>query len=990
MASSLELFEIQNGVNVKPNDKITVQFTGSDSDLRYYYACMKIGYTLGNSTELLDVTEQKGNVSTKGSVLTMKASITVPDVSEETVLNLYGKKSTTSSSTSYAENPVKVTLTTSSTLLGTFNIVPDNYAPSISGSDMDLGVKNSPIIQTFTVDDKDKDDSITVTIKINDTTIDSFVATRNKVYTIDTTNNWVNVPLGKNTLSIIASDGKRESIRKYTFEKTNSTPTISGEDSSLGEKYKSFSIEFSVNDLDVDDTLLVTTKINSYQLSQFNAEKQKKYTIDLKDVFNELDYGQHNITISVNDGTVTTTRTYTFIKVIPPNNAPTITGSDRDLGSIYEPLHHTYAVNDTDTNDTLTVLENIDGELFRTIQDAIRNKEYYLDLSSVWDEIKLGFHAVSIIVSDGQTQSIRNYTFTKVKPPNKPPVVSYEDIDLGERGKPFSQTYFVDDVDKEDILHVEEKLDGRILKSIENAVRKEKYTIDLSNIWNELSLGNHRLSVVVSDDTGGSAVRNYDFIKTDIINNPPKISGMDGNLGKKNSAFDVNFTVQDSDSDILNAVIKLNDNIIKMINNVVKNKEYSVSIDKNIMKSLVADKENVISINVTDGMANVVRYYTFTKINNAPIISGVDGDLGNKSEAFTHTFSFEDIDVDDTVTLTTMIDNEVIDRIDKAIEGKDYSIDLELYWNQLTLGRHTISIIAIDDEGNKSSRFYTFTKIASIQEELDGIYHLEPEDIDLKENERVRITCKQLDDIVLHLNVYDYGKAVNLSGYTIQLRVKKPDDSVIIQSDNIAVENNHLVIKCKSGTTSVAGQVKGEIVLFNNSLRQKSSFDIIFDVKESVITTGGQLPNVVITEIERLGEVLQEATIVANKLEEVRELNKNLKTNISNANVSIIQLERVTETGNNLNVTLLNTIETGENVDIALQGTVQTAFDNKNILDSANELAKKNITALQSLGDVTELAQKVESNSNSISDLQNKLENLEVISIEELEAMFNA
>lgn len=100
--------------------------------------------------------------------------------------------------------------------------------------------------------------------------------------------------------------------------------------------------------------------------------------------------------------------------IIVWNQTPTISGSDSNLGNKSASFTVNYSVNDTDTGDTLTVTEKVDGTTLRTINNVVRGQTYTLDLSSVWSVLSLGSHTITITVNDGKGgTTTRTYTFTK-------------------------------------------------------------------------------------------------------------------------------------------------------------------------------------------------------------------------------------------------------------------------------------------------------------------------------------------------------------------------------------------------------------------------------------------------------------------------------------------------------------------------------------------------------------------------------------------------
>ena len=98
---------------------------------------------------------------------------------------------------------------------------------------------------------------------------------------------------------------------------------------------------------------------------------------------------------------------------------------------------------------------------------------------------------------------------------NSAPVISGSDSNLGNKSAPFTVNYSVNDTDTGDALTVTEKVDGTTLRTINNAVRGQTYTLDLSSVWSTLSLGSHTVTITVNDGKGGTATRTYTFVKTD-------------------------------------------------------------------------------------------------------------------------------------------------------------------------------------------------------------------------------------------------------------------------------------------------------------------------------------------------------------------------------------------------------------------------------------------------------------------------------------------
>jgi hypothetical protein len=97
-----------------------------------------------------------------------------------------------------------------------------NATPTINGSDAALGNKSASFTQTYTVDDADAGDTLTVTEKVDTTTLATITpATRNHTYTIDLADSWASLALGAHSIIITVTDGTATATRTYTFTKVD-------------------------------------------------------------------------------------------------------------------------------------------------------------------------------------------------------------------------------------------------------------------------------------------------------------------------------------------------------------------------------------------------------------------------------------------------------------------------------------------------------------------------------------------------------------------------------------------------------------------------------------------------------------------------------------------------------------------------------------------------------------------------------------------------
>lgn len=124
-----------------------------------------------------------------------------------------------------------------------------------------------------------------------------------------------------------------------------------------------------------------------------------------------------------------------------------------------------------------------------------------------------------------------------------------------------------------------------------------------------------------------------------------------------------------------------------------------------------------------------------TVINNqAPVISGSDGNLGTKAAGFSQTYTVSDAD-GDTVTVAETIDGNSLRTYTVTLGATNTFAVTGETWLKQSNGTHTMKITATDSFGNSSVRTYTFTKSVS----GFTIQNSEPYDSDTRPT-RIKIT----------------------------------------------------------------------------------------------------------------------------------------------------------------------------------------------------------------------------------------------------------
>lgn len=295
-----------------------------------------------------------------------------------------------------------------------------NTDPLISDTDRNLGDKNNDFTITYSVNDNDSGDTLTVNEYLDGTVKKTFAAVRNTQYTI--TVPVTTLSLGQHTVKVTVSDGQGgTATRTWTFTRTNSAPTISGVDTNLGDKNLGFTHTYTVDDAD-GDTLTVTEQLNTETLRTINnapiggqlslsITAEKLYTLALNSV--------NTLTITVTDGKGGTAyRRLTFKRT---NSAPMISGQDMELGLQTGAFAENYTVNDVE-GDNVVVTEYVDGKQLRSYQANLGQQETISLDRETWLTLTNGAHQLRVEAVDGNfATSVRVWGFSK-----KETVIAFE------------------------------------------------------------------------------------------------------------------------------------------------------------------------------------------------------------------------------------------------------------------------------------------------------------------------------------------------------------------------------------------------------------------------------------------------------------------------------------------------------------------------------------------------------------------------------------
>ena len=288
----------------------------------------------------------------------------------------------------------------------------------------------------------------------------------------------------------------------------NEAPQISGSDSFLGNKSsQSFTVDYVITDPDQGDSITVEIRQDDREpevYKNITVGVRRYLTIDTSG----YSLGDHKIVIKATDSQgASNIRTYTWTKV---NNAPAISGEDKDLGAKNTGFTITYQVKDQD-GDKVNVIEKLNGEVLRNLANA--GQETDIQLTIPTDKIASleinKLNTIEIEVSDSKGGvSYRRYTFTR---DNFPPIISGTNTTISPGKDRVAYSYSVTDEEK-DPIKVTTYLDSMVLERDKVVEDGKTYKIEISGQdFLKIRPGKHTLKIEATDGNSESVVRLVNF-----------------------------------------------------------------------------------------------------------------------------------------------------------------------------------------------------------------------------------------------------------------------------------------------------------------------------------------------------------------------------------------------------------------------------------------------------------------------------------------------
>lgn len=190
------------------------------------------------------------------------------------------------------------------------------------------------------------------------------------------------------------------------------------------------------------------------------------------------------------------------------NASPVISTPSTNLGDKTKAFSTTFKVTDAD-NDTVSATVKLDGTTIQTIASVTLGADNIIAIdATTFRNLTLGSHTISIIANDGTESVTKTITFQKVSGMG----ISGSDGDLGNKWIQPTITYQVYD-DNDLQVDITEKIDGEIVKELEDAPLNTDITFDMS-VFNGLTPEQqHTLKIEAVNADESTATRTWTFTK---------------------------------------------------------------------------------------------------------------------------------------------------------------------------------------------------------------------------------------------------------------------------------------------------------------------------------------------------------------------------------------------------------------------------------------------------------------------------------------------
>ncbi|MEK7395294.1 MAG: putative Ig domain-containing protein, partial [Fibrobacterota bacterium] len=502
----------------------------------------------------------------------------------------------------------------------TITVADVNNAPAFTSSGVTTGTENSAYTYSITTSDADGDArTITAPTKPSWLSI-----TDNGNGTATLTGTPLNANTGANNVTIRVNDGTVNTDQSFTITvvDVNNAPTFTSSGVTTGTENAVYSYSITTSDAD-GNARTITAPTKPAWLS---ITDNGNGTASLTGTPLNANTGVNNVTIRVNDGTVTTDQSFT-ITVTDVNNAPAFTSSGVATGT--ENVVYTYNITTSDADGNARTITAPTKPAWLSITD---NGNGTASLTGTPLNANTGVNNVTIRVNDGTVTTDQSFTIT-VANVNNAPAFTSSGVTTGTENVVYTYNIATSDGDG-DARTFTAPTKPAWLSITDNG----NGTATLSGTPLNANTGANNVTIRVNDGTVNTD-QSFTITVAD-VNNSPTFTSSGVTAAIKNAPYTYNITVSDGDGNALTVTAPTKPAWLSFTDNGDGTATLSGT-------PLIGDLgANSVVLRVNDGTVDVDQSFTVTVMNSntAPSFTSSGVTTGTENVAYSYSITTTDID----------------------------------------------------------------------------------------------------------------------------------------------------------------------------------------------------------------------------------------------------------------------------------------------------------------------------------------------------------
>ncbi len=647
---------VDNGDENAPSFSVTVNDGDADSNT----LAASITYTDENDAPVLN----SANLTvSEGETVTLNAAnfgITDPDDSSFT----YTVSSVTGGYFQFSSNTgTAITSFTSSDLSSGLVQFVDNgdesgpsYSVAVNDGDADsntvaagityTGVNDTPTFESTAVTSATEDTAYNYSITTSDvdgdsltisaTTLPSWLTlTDNGDGTATLTGTPTNSEVGDHSVVLTVSDGTTTTTQSFTIAvgNVNDAPTFNSTAVTSATEDTAYSYSITTSDVDGDSLTISATTLPSWLTLTDNGDG----TATLTGTPTNSEVGDHSVVLTVNDGTTTTTQSFT-IAVGNVNDAPTFNSTA--VTSATEDTAYSYSITTSDVDGDSLTISATTLPSWLTLTD---NGDGTATLTGTPTNSEVGDHSVVLTVSDGTTTATQSFTIA-VGNVNDAPTFNSTAVTSATEDTAYSYSITTSDVDGDSLT-----ISATTIPSWLTLTDNGDGTATLTGTPTNTEVGDHSVVLTVND---GTTTTTQSFtIAVGNTNDAPTFDSTAVTSATEDTAYNYNITTSDVDGDGLTIAAATLPSWLTLTDNG----DGTATLTGTPTNSEVGDHSVVLT--VSDGTTTTTQSFTIAvgNTNDAPTFDSTAVTSATEDSAYSYSITTSDVDGDSlTISATTL------------------------------------------------------------------------------------------------------------------------------------------------------------------------------------------------------------------------------------------------------------------------------------------------------------------------------------------------